>query len=141
MKQSQQKKQDIYKAKQACAKSGSSWNEELQLCIDFHNQRGIIYGDCQKRYGIYVYPEGNRYEGYWKNGKRHGNGIYTWINGDKYNGAWKKNKKNGKGTYTFDSGAKYIGRWKEGKKQGRFTYISSTGDVTKQKWKNGIKIN
>ena len=31
----------------------------------------------------------NRYDGDWKNGKKHGKGTETWVNGEKYSGDWK----------------------------------------------------
>jgi hypothetical protein len=37
-------------------------------------------------YGVYIYEDGSRYEGEWKNGKKDGLGICYWNNGDKYEG-------------------------------------------------------
>ena len=44
------------------------------------------YGNGQ---GTYIYPNGEKYEGDWKNGKYHGHGTYSWSNGNKYVGEWK----------------------------------------------------
>lgn len=38
----------------------------------------------------------------WK--KRHGKGIYYYPNGDIYDGQWKNNKKHGFGQYTYHNG-------------------------------------
>ena len=44
------------------------------------------YGNGQ---GTYIYPNGEKYVGDWKNGKYHGQGTYTWSDGRKYVGEWK----------------------------------------------------
>ena len=38
------------------------------------------------------YNNGDKYEGFWKHGKKEGKGIYYYNNGDKYEGVWKNNK-------------------------------------------------
>ena len=41
----------------------------------------------------------------------HGKGIYLFNDGDIYNGHWKDNKKHGKGVLTWPDGARYEGGW------------------------------
>jgi len=41
--------------------------------------------------------------------------LYLWENGTKYMGEWKDGKKHGQGTETWSSGWKYVGEWREGK--------------------------
>jgi len=48
------------------------------------------YGDGQ---GTFTYPNGEKYEGEWKNGKKHGHGTYTWSDGK----SMKENSRMGKG--------------------------------------------
>ena len=38
--------------------------------------------------GIYIWPDGTRYDGFWKNGKRDGLGRYVYANGNVYEGNW-----------------------------------------------------
>ena len=52
------------------------------------------YGDGQ---GTYIYPNGEKYLGDWKNGKYHGHGTFTYHNGIMYVGEFKDGKRNGKG--------------------------------------------
>ena len=47
------------------------------------------YGNGQ---GTYIYPNGEKYEGDWKNGKYHGQGTYTSKDGEKFVGEWKDDK-------------------------------------------------
>ena len=40
---------------------------------------GCVSGDCEDGIGTYKYATGNKYEGEWKDGKRHGKGTLTLI--------------------------------------------------------------
>ena len=67
-----------------------------------------------------------------------GQGKHTIPNGEKYEGEWKNGKKDGKGTFTKTDGTKYIGEFKRG------TYWNTTvydknGNIT-EKWVNGNKV-
>ena len=42
-----------------------------------------------------------------------GSGILTIPNGEKYEGEWKDGKFNGQGTYTFSNGGSFVGLWKD----------------------------
>ena len=44
------------------------------------------------------------YKGETKNGKRHGQGVYLYPNGDMYDGGWRKSRKYGKGVYIYADG-------------------------------------
>ena len=67
------------------------------------------YGNGQ---GTYIYPNGEKYEGDWKNGKYHGHGTFTYPDGSKYVGKFRDDKrwhgkqynKNGKINVIFDNG-------------------------------------
>ena len=79
--------------------------------------------------GIYTYDDGGKYEGEWKDNKKHGQGTYNWPSGSSYVGNWKDDKKHGQGTYTYQSGASYVGEYKDGKKHGRGTYTYPDGSI------------
>ena len=36
-----------------------------------------------------IYKGKEEYNGYWENGRRHGEGVFTYQNGDMYSGWWK----------------------------------------------------
>lgn len=78
---------------------------------------GTVYkGQCKqgtKRhgFGIQVWPDGARYEGYWKDGVACGRGKFFHIDGDVYDGNWEGDKANGYGVYIHSNGSKYEGDW------------------------------
>ena len=39
--------------------------------------------------------------------------METWADGSKYEGHYKEGKKHGQGTYIWSDGSKYIGNWDE----------------------------
>ena len=49
-----------------------------------------------------------------KNGRFNGQGTYIWSDGQKYVGQWKNNKRVGQRTRTWPDGRKYQGEWKDG---------------------------
>ncbi len=77
--------------------------------------------------GCLVFTNGNKYIGGFKDDKFEGNGTLTFSNGDKYVGGFKKGKYDGIGVLTFLNGDKYIGDFKDGKYNGSGTFISSKG--------------
>ena len=54
--------------------------------------------------GTYYYKNGEKYEGEYKDAKKHGQGTYYYNNGNKYEGGFKNNDMHGKGTFYFKNG-------------------------------------
>ena len=65
--------------------------------------------------GKFTFPDGDTYEGEFKDWDMNGQGTYTWSDGKKYVGEWKNGKRNGQGTQTWLDGRKYVGEYKDGK--------------------------
>ena len=59
-------------------------------------------------YGTFVWNNGDKYVGYFKNRLFNGQGTYYYANGNKYVGSWVDDKKSGKGTMYFANGFIYI---------------------------------
>ena len=74
-----------------------------------------LFGQSKKKDLLYIWENGSRYVGEWKDGKKHGQGTYTYANGDKYVGGWKKGLRHGKGTFTHANGKIEEGIWKKDK--------------------------
>lgn len=43
-------------------------------------------------YGAYIWKDGRKFEGEYKNDKKEGRGVYQWADGRKYDGVWKNGK-------------------------------------------------
>ncbi|XP_042154618.1 junctophilin-1 isoform X2 [Oncorhynchus tshawytscha] len=91
--------------------------------------------------GVYTWPSGNMYHGYWSQGKRHGLGVETkgkwiyrgeWSHGFKgryglrqshntparYDGTWSNGLQDGYGIETYGDGGSYQGQWMGGMRHG-----------------------
>ena len=101
---------------------------------------GCIKGNCINGKGTFIWPNGDKYNGNWKNQKPHGLGTFIWVNGTKYIGDWEFGIQNGQGTVTWTNGDKYIGGRKNGKADGQGTFIFANGITQSGEWKNGNLI-
>jgi hypothetical protein len=90
----------------------------------------LLIGGCQtfpqNGQGTYTTADG-KYDGDFKDGKKHGQGTVTFADGGKYVGDFKDDKYNGQGTYTWANGEKYVGEWKNGKHHGQGTRTMANG--------------
>ena len=101
---------------------------------------GCIKGNCVNGKGTKIWPNGDKYNGNWKNEKPHGLGTFIWVNGTKYIGDWEFGIQNGQGTVTWANGDKYIGGRKNGEADGQGTFIYADGTAQSGEWKNGNLI-
>uniref|UniRef100_A0A8C5Q5X3 Junctophilin n=1 Tax=Leptobrachium leishanense TaxID=445787 RepID=A0A8C5Q5X3_9ANUR len=89
--------------------------------------------------GIYTWPSGNTFEGYWSQGKRHGLGIETkghWV----YKGEWTHGFKGRYGVrQSISSGAKYEGTWNNGLQDGYGTETYADGGTYQGQFTNGMR--
>lgn len=49
-------------------------------------------GDCRNGVGTKLWPDGKKYQGHWKNGKRHGSGTMTLPSGKVKRGQWRNGR-------------------------------------------------
>lgn len=89
--------------------------------------------------GVYTWPSGNTYEGYWSQGKRHGLGVETkghWI----YKGEWTHGFKGRYGIrVSVGSGAKYEGTWNNGLQDGYGTETYADGGTFQGQFTGGMR--
>ncbi len=81
-------------------------------------QIGCVTGDCVNGYGTYVYSDGSRYIGPFKDSLSHGQGVAIYQKDGattRYEGMFDRGSVTGRGTYTYADGRKKIGYWKDGK--------------------------
>ena len=98
--------------------------------------------------GTANYTNGDKYEGDFLKGRRHGQGVLTYANGDKYEGEWDTNLKSGIGKASFfKKGAEgalvpigtYHGTFVKGKRSGQGLFMYPNKDRYSGEWKNGLK--
>ncbi len=91
--------------------------------------KGCISGDCNNGTGVYVYENGDRYTGEFKNGLRDGKGLFDYANKDRFAGEFKEDLKEGEGTYRFQDGTTFLGEFKQGLRVGRGEYRFKDGGI------------
>lgn len=109
----------------------------LILSISTYAQTGCTTGDCNNGKGRFVYSNGDKYIGEFKDGLPDGRGIYHYNNGDVYKGQWLKSKRQGYGTFTWRNGDTYIGEYANHERNGEGTYVFADGSEQKGIWKDG----
>lgn len=66
--------------------------------------------------GVYTWQDGRRYEGQYRDDKKHGYGVYTWADMRQYSGMWFKGKQHGLGIYVVPGQDAKYGLWEDGKR-------------------------
>lgn len=91
-------------------------------------QVNVCTGDCINGQGTYIWANGDKYIGEWKNDRKDGQGTYIWASGEKYTGEWKNDKRDGQGTYIQANGEKYVGKYQNDKPiKGQGTLYAANG--------------
>ncbi len=92
-----------------------------------------------KRCGIgrMEYHNGDVYEGHYTDGKRDGQGIMKYANGSVYEGNWENSVKSGQGKFTMANGENYQGNFENGTFGGFGTYSFANGNIYMGDWKAG----
>lgn len=87
--------------------------------------------------GVSVSAAGERYEGTWRDSKRHGRGKITWTNGVHYDGQWREDQINGRGQLVFADGSRFAGGFIDGRANGFGKCRSAKGRTGKCEYRSG----
>jgi len=79
--------------------------------------------------GVFVYDNGDRYEGDLDDGLplKNGKGVYIYKSGNRYEGDFREGLFHGKGVYKFTDGVRYEGDFRNNKFHGNGAIISKDG--------------
>jgi hypothetical protein len=110
-------------------KDGVRHGRGVQIWPDGSKYEGYWKCDMANGRGRLIHADGDVYEGEWVNDKAHGNGLYTHMDGAQYNGEWKEDKQHGHGVETWPDGAKYEGNYYSGKKHGHGKFNWADGST------------
>lgn len=69
-----------------------------------------------------------------------GKGVFVWPDGRKYEGEYVDDKKEGFGKFTFKENRVYQGQWKNGKQHGQGT-LQKGSNIKKGIWESGQRIS
>jgi hypothetical protein len=75
--------------------------------------------------GRYCHASGDLYDGMWKASQRHGKASYRYSYGGTFEGYFKDDERNGSGAFTWPNGDRYEGVWRDGGRQGQGLFLCS----------------
>ncbi|CAJ1367423.1 unnamed protein product [Effrenium voratum] len=110
---------------------------DKNLCRQAYEDGSEYYGQFRKRQfhgrGRMRWNVGggqmDEYEGFWVEGKMHGQGVYKYYDGTRYQGQFRENVREGYGILTFADGSLYEGSWSEDVPEGDGRVIYSNGEI------------
>ncbi|MEM1281280.1 MAG: pentapeptide repeat-containing protein [Cyanobacteria bacterium P01_H01_bin.152] len=91
--------------------------------------------------GSMLYPNGNRYDGDYRNGQRNGCGTFTFANGRQYVGEFQNDLFSGRGIWMLENGDRYIGDFEFNKCNGEGVYIYADGTSKSGIWQQGRLVD
>ena len=91
---------------------------------------GCIAGDCLQKYGQYLFQNGDKYIGFFKDGNSEA-GIFVDSKKNQYNGEYHNGQKDGFGRQDHSNGDVYFGFFLNGMRDGKGLYLSK-GTPSKQ---------
>ena len=69
-----------------------------------------------------------------------GEGLFMWADGRKYNGQYKEDKKHGYGVFEWPDGRKYKGEWDNGKQHGKGVFVNADNTEKEGIWNDGKRV-
>lgn len=91
--------------------------------------------------GSMLYPNGNRYDGDYRNGLRNGCGTFTFNNGRRYVGEFHNDLFSGRGVWILENGDRYTGDFEFNKCNGEGVYTFADGTSKSGIWQQGRLVD
>ncbi|MBQ7975210.1 MAG: hypothetical protein IJ300_05945 [Clostridia bacterium] len=120
---------------------GDFWYGDSSTADDNEFFLGIFENSERFKGSLYA-PNGDRYDGYFKDNKFNGEGIYYYANGDFCGGYWIDGMIEGEGVYySAEEGTYLYGSFINGNLHGKTTFTDSEGNIIGYPiFQNGILI-
>lgn len=99
-------------------------------------QATCVKGNCKDGYGTYVYTNGDKYVGDFKDSHPEGKGIIYFANGNKYIGHWQHSFRQGEGRFVYSEGHEYLGQFRQNKFHGFGKMSFANGDRYEGYWES-----
>jgi hypothetical protein len=114
--------------------SGPGVTEWVEAGLVTERTEGVrIAGHLQGK-GVQTLPNGDRFEGSWKDDRKDGEGTYASAEGWTYTGGFRNDRFEGHGVMTDRQGDRYDGAWKAGHRNGQGTYTAADGTRVTGVW-------
>lgn len=114
-------------------KSGRWYEGEFLANASTMRSKGCVQGDCQNGFGKYVFNDGAKYTGPFRNGFPEGKGTVIYPNGERYEGFMSKGAFEGTGTYFMPNGTRMTGNWNKGTYLGGIPSTPASNNVNNNK--------
>jgi hypothetical protein len=74
-----------------------------------------VWDNC---FGRSIFPNGDAYSGFWKDGLMHGFGAYLYFNGNRYVGEFNQHRRQGVGVFIQKNKGAFFGTYRDDKRNG-----------------------
>ena len=108
------------------SEDSSGSDDEEPVCFGGRNSAGQLHGRATQQW----LGKGDRFEGHFCAGVKHGRGCFYFSDGSHLSGSFQDDVLDGKGIYTRDDGSQIISQYQKGELHGQSTEYSADGDVT-----------
>lgn len=111
-------------------------DDEEPACFGGRNSAGQLHGRATQQW----LNKGDRFEGHFCAGVKHGRGCFYFSDGSHLSGSFKDDVLEGKGIYTRDDGSQIISQYLNGELHGQSTEYNADGTVAfKGHYKDGTR--
>ncbi len=110
-------------------KSGLISGEGRVEFFDRRSFEGRLEAGQKIGQGTYVWLDGQRYKGEWRNDQPDGEGEWSSPKGDVYTGGFRAGKRMGQGRMVYAEKTEYNGAWQDDRPSGQGVFKFSNGDV------------
>ena len=110
----------------------------------YKQYKGEYKNDMKNGRGIFYWPDGSFYDGYFTENDMNIFGKYTWPNNKTWIGEWSNNAINGWGQMKWPDGKVFFGKYENDLKNGYGEMKQATGSVIKSYWiknKNNLSVS